>query len=119
VGKIYKLIDMDVGRSFEQIYSNKANEKIEIETLKGYDKNEMNLMKFSVRGTVPWMSPELSQAMKRKCDKVLGDPYRSDMFSVGILLIQLCYCNIKINAASHTHKQLMDKASRITTLGYS
>ncbi len=44
---------MDVGRSFEQIYSNKANEKIEIETLKGYDKNEMNLMKFSVRGTVP------------------------------------------------------------------
>ena len=30
--------------------------------------NEMNLMKFSVRGTVPWMSPELSNAMHRKSD---------------------------------------------------
>ena len=60
---------MDVGRSFEQVHLNKDEKNIEFETLKGHqDMSEMDQMKFSVRGTVPWMSPELTQAMKRKSD---------------------------------------------------
>ena len=35
VGSIYKVIDLDVGRSFEEV-NKKPNEKIEFETLKGH-----------------------------------------------------------------------------------
>jgi hypothetical protein len=51
---------MDVGRSFEQINTNKKEEKnIEFETLKGHEDLSLEQMRFSVRGTIPWMSPEL------------------------------------------------------------
>ena len=49
------------------------------------------------------MSPELSEAWKKKKPTILADPYRSDMFSIGIILLQLCYRDIRVNSMSMTN----------------
>jgi len=108
---------MDVGKSFEEV-NHKKNDLIDLQSIK-YSNMSVEAMKFSVRGTIPWMSPELTNAMKTKQNLVFCDPYRSDMFSVGIILIQLCYLNIEVNSHNHTHKQLLEKAKQIKTKGYT
>ena len=109
MGDVYKIIDLDVGRSFENQNSNKHNHL-----------NKENLFMQSINGTVAWMSPELQTALHTKQKQILTDPYRADIYSLGIVLLQLCYCEwININKQKLNQQQLLYKVDNIFNLGYS
>ena len=61
----------------------------------------------------------MSTAMQSKARNIIGDPYRSDMYSVGVMILQLCYLDIRINTVNLTQKDLITKATLITKMGYS
>ena len=111
---VYKIIDLDVGRCFEdQVQKQALNKPKPTQEM-------LALLAQSIVGTEEFMAPERTNAREANKHIIRTDPYRGDVYSLGIVLLQLCYCDFeKLNKKQMSQQKILQKLKAITDMGFS